>query len=183
MLPILRIIPVGGVFLAIAILVLAFRPPEGFRSQFPASAPARGALIEQADHPEWRQFLILAAIQRADEIGRLRKLPDTPVRNDKPQPAVAGLPADRNDADPDDVLPPAAAGPTLPMEIGEPSSTELPVSKQEEKPPAITPALLKSGFESRVHRPRRAAAKPKPETSKAYVGDDAYQAKAGSINY
>lgn len=183
MLPILRIIPVGGVFLAIAILVLAFRPPEGFRSQFPASAP-RGALIERADHPEWRQFLILAATQRAGELTRLRELPDTPVRSDKAQNerAVAGLPADRGDADPDDASLPTAAGPTLPMEIGEPSSTELPVSKQEDAPPAITPALLKSG-QSRVHRARRAAAKPQPETSKAYVGDDVYQAKAGSINY
>ena len=42
MLPILRILPVGGVILAIVILVLALSPPDGSRSSLTAAiAPAR----------------------------------------------------------------------------------------------------------------------------------------------
>jgi hypothetical protein len=61
MLPILRIIPVGGVFLAIMILVLSLSPPGGSRPGMPrALLAARGPLIESDEHPEWRQMLILA---------------------------------------------------------------------------------------------------------------------------
>ena len=66
MLPILRILPVGGVLLAILILVLALSPPDGSRSPLTAAiAPARGALVDRDRHPEVRQFLILAATKRA----------------------------------------------------------------------------------------------------------------------
>ncbi len=184
MLPILRIIPVGGVLLAIMILVLALSPPDRFHSQFPGPAPARGALIERADHPEWRQFLMLAATRRADELIRLRELPDGPVQADKPGPAVAGLPADRGAAAPDGATGaiPTPERSAVPVEIGEPSSAELPVTKQEETPPVITPALLKPGHQSRLHRKRRfvAAAKPQADASKA-IADIAYP-KAGTIN-
>ena len=167
MLPILRILPVGGVLLAIMILVLALSPPDGSRAQLtPNVAPARGALIERGEHPEWRQFLILAAIRRADELNRLRELPDTPARTDAAPaaPKVAGLPTDRSDADPEDddetgsiVQPPAA---TIPIDIGETSSTELPVTAPEEKPPVIrTPERVKSRNESRIKR--RAARAPR----------------------
>ena len=47
-----------------------------------AMAPARGALVDRDRHPEVRQFLILAALKRADELNRLRDLPDTPARSD-----------------------------------------------------------------------------------------------------
>src|SRR5215470_16560678 len=89
MLPILRILPVGGVVLAILILVLALGPPDGFRSPLTSStiAPARGALVDRERHPEVRQFLILAALKRADELNRLRELPDTPTRTDDAQDA------------------------------------------------------------------------------------------------
>jgi hypothetical protein len=174
MLPILRILPVGGVLLAIVLLALALSSPDGSRAQLmPNMAPVRGAMIERGEHPEWRQFLILAAIQRADELSRLRELPDTPTRSEPPPaaPKVAGLPTDRSDADPeaDDVTgsvmqPPAA---TIPVEIGEASSFELPVVAPEEAPPVIrTPQPVKSRNESRLkgtQHARRARAPAKPE--------------------
>src|SRR5438876_12310099 len=101
MLPILRILPVGGVLLAILILVLALSPPDGSRSPLTAAiVPARGALVDRDRHPEVRQFLIYAALKRADELSRLRDLPDTPARSDDTQ--VAGLPSERSDTDPDE---------------------------------------------------------------------------------
>jgi hypothetical protein len=141
MLPILRILPVGGVLLAIAILLLALNPPGGSHpSLTPGVIPARGALMQTGDHPEWRHFLILAATRRADELNRLRELPNTPVRTGQAKDArtLAGLPADRSSAEPDDETgsinePPAA---TIPVEIGETSSTELPVTRLDEKSPA-----------------------------------------------
>jgi hypothetical protein len=52
MLPILRILPVGGVLLAIFILFLALNPPDGPRAPLnTAMAPARGALIDVGHHP------------------------------------------------------------------------------------------------------------------------------------
>ena len=104
MLPILRILPVGGVLLAIMLLVLALNPPDGSRTQMaPSVGPMRGAMIARGEHPEWRQFLMLAAIRRADELNRLRELPDTPTRTDAAPaaPKVAGLPTGRSDTDPE----------------------------------------------------------------------------------
>jgi hypothetical protein len=239
MLPILRILPVGGVLLAILILLLALTPPGAARRALPDMAlEARGPLIDRAAHPEWRQFLIQAALQRADEIKRLRDLPDTPVVHapaqteiviplpdpvtrteasvpsteevakptpqatqadvtaahdnavTKPAPSkaesgepaprtaapainaedaprlIAALPPERTDSDPDneDVtgtineLP----GATIPIDIGETSSTELPVVQPEEKPPVI-------------RTPERA--KP-PRDSKNKLGQPARRAKA-----
>lgn len=139
MLPILRILPVGGVLLAILILVLALSPPDGSRSPMAATiAPARGALVDRDRHPEVRQFLIRAALKRADELNRLRELPDTPVRSDTTQSKVAGLPNDRSDTDPEET---GAVNETpsvsIPVEIGDPSSFELPVTSQEESAPAV----------------------------------------------
>jgi hypothetical protein len=129
MLPIFRLTSVGGVLLAIVILVLALNPPDGSHAPL-APGGMRGALLQRRDHPEWRQLLILAALQRAEEIRRLRDLPDTIET-------------------------------TLQVDIGEPSSTELPVTKREELPPPVTPARLKSQNESRnreLYRKRRARA-------------------------
>ena len=182
MLPIFRIIPVGGVLLATLVVILALAPPGGTH---PASnltmASARGALIEATAHPEWRQFLIQAAVRRADEVSRLRDLPDTPVRSDDAQePAknadkapdkdddkVAGIPLRRSESDPDGAsgaineMP----GATIPVDIGETSSTELPVVIPEEKPPVITTPSPKS--EARKKMPQRTRqAKKKPRTPK-----------------
>lgn len=167
MLPILRTISVGGVLLAITILALALSPPG--RSHVALSQkefasverPAGGALIDRGDHPEWRQFLILAALRRADEINRLRDLPDSPTRlpeipditpeylpvelpltppessPDSAAPKFAGLPKAHKEIDDGDETGSINAPPdaTMTIEIGEPSSTELPVGHTEERPP------------------------------------------------
>jgi hypothetical protein len=187
MLPILRILPVGGVLLAILILLLALTPPGGARRALPhVTQEARGPLIDRNDHPEWRQFLILTALQRADAIERLRDLPDRPVVRAPQPPAqaeiviplpapaaateaslphtdeiaapvppkaaptliaedapmiIAALPSERSDSDldNDDVTGTITESPgaTIPIDIGETSSTELPVAQPEERPPVI----------------------------------------------
>ena len=161
MLPILRILPVGGLLLAVMLVALALSSSGGSRAQLtPNVAPVRGAMMERHEHPEWRQFLMQAAIQRADELNRLRELPDTPVRTEAAPaaPKVAGLPTERSDTDPeaDDTTgsiaqPPAA---TIPVDIGESSSVELPVAAPEEKPPVTrTPQRARSHTGSRIKGP------------------------------
>jgi hypothetical protein len=140
MLPILRMISVGGVFLAIAILGLALMPPGRPHMQFAMDdAAARGALIDRRSHPEWRQFLIRSALRRADEIERLRDLPeDAPTAAAaEPNSRIAGLPAARNGSLPEDVTGSVNVAPaaTMPIDIGETSSFELPVVPVDEKPP------------------------------------------------
>jgi len=159
MLPILRILPVGGVLLAILILVLAMSPPDASRSPLTTTiAPARGALVDRERHPEMRQFLIQAALKRADELNRLRELPDTPKKR------VAGLPGTRSDADPDESgsisETPAVS---IPIEIGEPSSFELPVTKQDETSSAAKAADAAKSRQRVVHRARRPKATPPPQ--------------------
>ena len=144
MLPILRILPVGGVLLAIFILVLALIPPDGPRSSLSSSGPpARGALVDREKHPEVRQFLILAAVKRANELDRLRDLPDTPARPEPPPepPKVAALPTERSDAEPEEnTVTPETPDVTVPIEIGEPPSTDVPAASQEEAPPEVKKA-------------------------------------------
>jgi hypothetical protein len=151
MLPILRILPVGGVFFAILLLVLALNPPASMHSHLTSNLmPMRGA------HPEWRQFLVLSAIQRADDLSRLRELPDTPARTEPalPAPKIASVPIERSDTDPDvddetgSILQPPPA--TIPIDIGESSSIELPLAKPEELPPVIRTPQLRSRNESRL---------------------------------
>lgn len=124
-----------------------------------------------------------AAIRRADELNRLRDLPDTPAHSE-PGPLafkIAKLPAERVDAGPetdDDtrsiIQPPPA---TIPIDIGEASSFELPVAVPDEPPPVMTPARLKSGKESRIKKVthRHVRLKPKPPAQfdlfKALFGD------------
>lgn len=180
MLPLFRFLPVGGVFLAILILILALRAP-GDRILPPVSLTASGTQANGNEDPQWRQVAIQAALQRANELTRLRDLPDTPPRHEppvsEPEPAVqetapaaepakvAALPAERPDADPDpdsitgsiDDAPAA----TIPVEIGAASSFELPVVLPEERPAIIrTPERTKPANESQ-RKKRSRLAKPK----------------------
>src|SRR4029077_19282319 len=161
MLPILRILPVGGLLLAILILVLALSPPDGSRVPLSSAiVPSRGAPFDRERQAEVRQFLIHAALKRADELNRLRELPDTPARSDNEHSTVASLPGDRSEAGPEQ---PASINEapivSIPVEIGEPSAAELPLAAGEESAPAtkkVEPAA-KSQRESyrRIHRIRR----------------------------
>ncbi len=168
MLPIFRILPVGGLLLAILILVLALSPPDGSRAPLASAiVPSRSALLDRERQAEARQFLIHAALKRADELNRLRELPDTPARSDNERSTVASLPGDRSEADPEE---PASINEapviSIPMEISEPSSAELPIAAREESPPATkkTEPAAKSQKEShrRIHRIRRVRAPANP---------------------
>jgi len=170
MLPILRTISVAGVGLAIAILGLALIPPSRPSMRLADSdATARGALIDRRNHPEWRQFLIMAAMRRADELSRLRLLPgalsgspDMPATADSltdflrhtpnaDGAKIAGLPVERSEVGPDDETGSINVAPsaTMPIDIGETSSFELPVAPADEKPPVVRSPVI--GMTDREH--------------------------------
>jgi len=166
MLPILRILPVGGLLLAILILVLALSPPDGSRAPLSSViVPSRGAPFDRERQAEVRQFLIHAALKRADELNRLRELPDSPARSDNGQPTVASLPGDRSEADPEEPTSiNEAPVVSIPVEIGEPSSAELPIAALEEsaaKKPEPA-AKLQRETRRRIHRIRRVRAPANP---------------------
>ena len=191
MLPILRIIPLGGLILAIVILVLALSPPDGSRSSLTATiAPARGALLDRDRHPEVRQFLILAALKRASELSRLRDLPDSPVRTEDPPEAaqVAGLPGERIDAEPEEIAPAnESPGVSIPIEIGEPPSAELPATPQEESPAAVNKSdSAKTSREIRrrvAHRARRKVAVNAVQTRQPTLFDYLFGGQQYHPNY
>jgi hypothetical protein len=176
MLPLLRLATVGGVFIAMIALGLGLSLPVPSYARIPVSeSPARGPLLDTAEHPEWRQFLILAAVRRAGELETLRHLPDRSATA-KPARRVAGLPAERMDADPDNeqtgsiVQAPSAS---IPMDIGETSSTELPVSVPEEERPPVTkiPEHAKPAKESQrktIRKARKGKALAKSETATTF---------------
>ena len=61
MLPILRILPVGGLLLAILILVLALSPPDGSRAPLSSAIlPSRGAPFDPERQAEVRPYIIHA---------------------------------------------------------------------------------------------------------------------------
>ena len=166
MLPILRILPVGGLLLAILILVLALSPPDGSRAPLASAiVPSRGALLDRERQAEVRQFLIHAALKRADELNRLRELPNSPTRSDNGQSTVASLPGDRSEADPEEPTSiNEAPVVSIPVEIGEPSSAELPIAALEEsaaKKPEPA-AKLQRETRRRIHRIRRVRAPANP---------------------
>ena len=77
MLRIIWILPGGCALLAVLVLALAFKTVDRSDAQLmPNAARTRVALIELGEHPEWRQFLSLGAVHRANELNRLRELLD-----------------------------------------------------------------------------------------------------------
>jgi hypothetical protein len=176
MLPNLRMVPVGGVLIAIIILTLNLtfsRAVDSRAALAPLQAPARGALIASSDHPEWRQFVMLAAFTRADELTRLRELPDAPTRAatapdaDKVAAKIAALPDTQDSVDPDDVTGSITDNPraSLPIDIGETSAFELPIVDRPETPPVIrVPERIKPAHESENNGgPRVRRVKPQAE--------------------
>ena len=144
--------------------------------------PARGALIARADHPEWRQLIIQAALRRADELGQLHQLPGKTLpieiterdqaKTGNTPTAVAGVPLSRDDAEPVDVTGtiPQFPDAAIPVDIGETSSFELPVIPQEEQPPVIrTPQRIRPQHESLNVEPEPKPASPPPERRKRMV--------------
>lgn len=164
MLPNPRLVLVGGVLIAIVILMLDLVTARPGAQREAVERPARGALMVREDHPEWRQFLILAAVRRAGELARLRELPDSPPQlpdaEDDDGLRVAALAAPPSDAD--DVTGSIAGSSrmALPVDIGETSSTELPLRAVPEQPPVVMPKQAKPAHSSELGGPRRARAKP-----------------------
>jgi hypothetical protein len=186
---ILRLISVGGVSLAIAILVLAHSPPGGSHLHLTRNMmPARGPLIARADHPDRRQLLIKAALRRAGELTQLRQLPDTSLPSEITEPdkssvdinepekpsaenvgtalESAGVPPNRSDAESEDVTGTAAQSPeaVIPVGIGEASSTELPVVR--------TPELSRSPNEGLKLTPESTKPAQEKENVKATLESD-----------
>ncbi|HVZ54962.1 MAG TPA: hypothetical protein VG986_23555 [Pseudolabrys sp.] len=185
MLPILRIVPVGGVFLAILILVLALTPPDAARAPIAQRlVDARGALLNRDEHPEWRQLLIRAALRRADEINRLRELPDTPARTApilppasqtssltpatpepetqaKPEPEARAKPDDQSEAVPEpkaeDAV--ATAQPKAPVPPTPPEPMQ-PVVAEPAEPTAPEPAKAEASGPAATSHDEAAASAP-----------------------
>ena len=138
MLPILRIIPVGGVCLAVLILLLATSPPRDTRQGVsPEMVLARGALIDRRQHPEWPQFLMQAAFRRADEVLSLRDLPDAPVRIEPvalppERPAIVAMPAPQSQAD---AAPAPAASPASADPVTRTAALSVDVDNMKAEPP------------------------------------------------
>lgn len=149
MLPILRILPVGGVILAIVILFMALSPRHAPQPRLGApAAGVRGPLADRVDHPEWRQFMMLAALRRAEELARLRDLPDAPVKVEPPPEAapppeaVAALPPEAAPPAPaiEAAAQPEAAPPAEAERAPEPKIAALPTTEEETKPDAALAA-------------------------------------------
>lgn len=144
MFPTLRLLLAGvsALFLVtLGALSLTSTSPPGVPARVVTAAFApRGPLISAEDHPEWRPFLVQAASRRADELAKLRDLPERDASNG-PYLRWVSLPAAPQDHAPAEAVEtlndiPSA---TLPMDIGEASSTELPVGPVEETPPPPVP--------------------------------------------
>jgi len=193
-LPLFRTTLVGGVLVMLALLA-GFGTPRPATSSVRPIFPARGPLIDATEHPEWKQFLIQAAYQRSGEIQRLNELPDTPTIMPAPvveqpaqdvqsePPAIEEAPAAPEREQQVAALAPALDGslpadpagsiedsPTdLPIDIGEASATELPITIQDLPIPIERPQTLKRLNEThRAIKPgkRRQAKAQRPAPAK-----------------
>lgn len=186
MLPVRWMLPVGGVLFAITLLALALITPDGPRSQATNVVTVRSGIIELGERPEWRQYIIQSAIQRrADELSKLRELPDTPIRTDAAPTGskIAGLPqtVPLDTANSLAIEFPVSAAPeanpqaaladskiaglpeTVPLDIANLLSIEFPVSAAPEvKPKSRNQARVKNVRHSR--RPVTAVNRDPPQT-------------------
>jgi hypothetical protein len=137
-----------------------------------ALATGRGVLADRDRQSEVRQFLLHAALKRADELNRLRDLPDTPTRSEVEDttPKVAGLPSNRSDSDPEEA---ATINETpvvsIPIEIGEPAAVELPAVVPQAQPQEMAPAAKKAEAAKPQREPTAASiahATPKSQRSR-----------------
>lgn len=177
MLPILRLIPVGGVSLAILLLILALKAPGESHRPLPASlVPARGPLLTRFEHPEWRQMFFHAALRRAEELEVLRLLPDSaPIETPAPDKATTQTgkparnaaigPANQDPFDADSVT--GSVTPltdrSIPIDIGESSSTELPVIPKDDQPPVIMTPDRSRPPEQSLHEPSAPTVTVRPD--------------------
>lgn len=148
MLPIRSTLPVGGVLFVIALLALSFNTPSESQLQISNAVSVSWRIIEWGERPEWRQYSITSAIRRrADELSKLRDLPDTSTHTN------AG-PADSEIAKLPQIVP---------LDIADPLSIEFPVS-------AVSEEKLKSRNQARsksvrhVRRPGTAVNRDTPQT-------------------
>lgn len=172
MLPLLRIIPAGGVCLAVLILLLAISPPRDTgRGAAPEMILARGALIDRRQHPEWPQFVVQAAFRRAGEILSLRDLPNTPtlfepVALPPPRPVIAAVPA----AEPPSVAV-GAAPPAKPADPGAKPTDNAAAAAPAPQPAsdgAVTrTATLTADVDDGKNTKAEPAVAPKPATTPA----------------
>jgi hypothetical protein len=167
-LPLFRTMLAGGV-LAILALLAGFVMPSTLARPI---APARGPLIEAAQHPEWKQFLVQTAYRRADEVERLRGLPDRPTIVPIPAPVkpvqVAELPPPHIVIAPEDVTGSIDdSGPgAMPVDIGETSATELPIQQFDVPMPIERPETLQRNQSQRKAPARHVAKRVKPAPAK-----------------
>lgn len=170
MLPLLRLLPVGGVCIAFLALLLGFSVPGATYSRALYEPQMRGTLLRTDVHPDWKQLLILAAARRDQEIGQVNVLIGAPRGWRGPNSRFAGLPSERGDADPDDATGSIIQSPgvTLPLDIGETSSTELPVVKPEEQAPIKKPERAKPQQEGKRAAPRRVRNVAKPDETPSF---------------
>ena len=169
-LPLFRTMLAGGVVAILALLAgFAIPAPSTLARPMP---PARGPLIEAAQHPEWKQFLVQTAYRRADEVGRLRELPNVPTLVPVPDPIkpvqVAELPPARIVIAPEDVTGSIDdSGPgVMPVDIGEASATELPVQQFDVPMPIERPETLRRNQSQRTTPARHLAKRVKPAPPK-----------------
>ena len=133
MVPILRTISVGGVFIALLLGALALTPAGNPRLPL----MELGALVRHFDDrelPRWRRFVAEAAFIRAARSQDLRAF--VPVAS---KPAAAKVEIVRVNSAPGDAhmlrrTLNGVAEATIPVDIGEASSTELPLAPREEIP-------------------------------------------------
>lgn len=120
MVPILRTISVGGVLIALLLFVLALSPPGGSLTHLAGlDAPA----VDGREHAQWQRFVMPMALHRAAPLQDLVTL--------RAGNAAGGTTALSG------WMGAEAAAATIPLEIGEASSTELPLAPSEELPPVI----------------------------------------------